>query len=155
MFGTSGIRGPIAEDVTAETALSVGRALASERYDTVVVGRDPRDSGRMLEKALISGLEECGSDVIRLGQAATPTVARSVGWQEADAGVSITASHNPPNDNGLKLWTPSGQAFDTERRERIATRIETADYELAAWDGIGETTHYEQAPADHRRAICQ
>jgi len=57
MFGTSGIRGPIADDVTAETALSVGQALGSEGYHTVVVGRDPRESGRMLEKALLSGLE--------------------------------------------------------------------------------------------------
>ena len=127
MFGTSGIRGPIGETVTADTALSVGRALASEGYQTVVIGRDPRDSGRMLAKALSSGLEECGADVIRLGQAATPTVARSVSWQDADAGVSITASHNPSRDNGLKLWTPSGQAFDAEQRDRIAARVEAGE----------------------------
>jgi len=153
MFGTSGVRGPIGEDITADTALSIGRALASDGYRTVVVGRDPRDSGRMLEKALVSGLEECGSDVIRLGHAATPTVARSVGWRDADAGVSITASHNPPTDNGLKLWTPSGQAFDAERRERIAGRVEAAEYDLAAWDAIGATRRDERASAEHRQAI--
>lgn len=154
MFGTSGIRGPIGETVTAETALSIGRALASEGYSTVVVGRDPRDSGRMLANALISGLTECGADVIQLGQAATPTVARSVSWQDAAAGVSITASHNPPADNGFKLWTPSGQAFGPDQRERIAARIEAANYDLASWDELGTTVRYDRASDDHMQALC-
>jgi len=154
MFGTSGIRGPIGEAVTAETALSIGRALASEGYSTVVVGRDPRDSGRVLGNALISGLTECGADVIRLGQAATPTVARSASWHDAAAGVSITASHNPPTDNGFKLWTPSGQAFGPDQREQIATRIEAADYDLVPWDELGATVRYDQANHDHKQALC-
>ncbi|SDZ98822.1 phosphoglucosamine mutase [Haloplanus vescus] len=154
MFGTSGIRGPIGETVTADTALSVGRALASEGYHDIVVGRDPRESGRMLEKALTSGLVECGANVIRLGQAATPTVARSVSWHDADAGVAITASHNPPCDNGLKLWTPSGQAFDAEQRECIASCIEAGDFALSPWDELGETTRYDHADDDHRQALC-
>ncbi|MXR40753.1 phosphoglucosamine mutase [Halobaculum sp. WSA2] len=153
MFGTSGIRGRVGEEVTAETALSVGRALAADGYDRVVVGRDPRDSGRMLRTAVVAGLEEGGSDVVDLGRAATPTVARSVAWHNADAGVSITASHNPAPDNGLKLWSPSGQAFDTERREQIADRIREEEYDFAAWDGIGETTTDDQADRAHVAAI--
>ncbi|SHG38185.1 phosphoglucosamine mutase [Halobaculum gomorrense] len=153
MFGTSGIRGRIGEEVTAATALSVGRALAADGYDRVVVGRDPRDSGRMLRKAVVAGLEEGGSDVVDLGMAATPTVARSVGRHAADAGVAITASHNPAPDNGLKLWTPTGQAFDTERRERIADRVREADFAFAAWDGIGETTTDDRADRAHIEAI--
>ena len=78
MFGTSGVRGPVGEAVTADLALDVGRALATEGADPVVVGRDARDSGRMLTRALLAGLTECGADAIDVGVEATPTVARAV-----------------------------------------------------------------------------
>jgi phosphoglucosamine mutase len=143
MFGTSGIRGPVGNEVTAERALSVGRALGVEA-DRVVVGRDPRESGELLTDALSAGLRESGTDVVDLGLAATPTVARAVGWQEADAGVSITASHNPPQDNGIKLWQPSGQAFDESRRERVSERVREGAVDLQPWDSLGSR---EQANA--------
>ncbi|PSP40120.1 phosphoglucosamine mutase, partial [Halobacteriales archaeon QH_2_66_30] len=133
MFGTSGIRGPVGETVTASLALSVGRALGVDA-DRVVIGRDPRESGKPLLDALAAGLCESGVDVVDLGLAATPTVARAVGWEDADAGVVVTASHNPPTDNGLKLWQPSGQAFDGELRERIERRIREEETALADWD---------------------
>ena len=139
MFGTSGIRGPVGEDVTGALALDVGRALGVET-DRVVVGRDPRESGELLTDALTAGLRESGTDVVDLGLAATPTVARSVGWQSADAGVAVTASHNPAPDNGIKLWHPSGQAFDAAGRERITQRVNDGVADLAAWDGIGTLT---------------
>ncbi|WP_178915738.1 phosphoglucosamine mutase [Natronomonas gomsonensis] len=136
MFGTSGIRGPVGEVVTAELALQVGRAVGVET-DRVVVGRDARDSGALLVDSLTAGLRETGTDVIDLGVAATPTVGRAVGWRGADAGVVVTASHNPPEDNGLKLWQPTGQAYGATDRERITERIEADDPELVAWDGLG------------------
>ncbi len=137
MFGTSGIRGPVGNEVTAETALRVGRALGAEA-GRVVVGRDPRESGELLVDALAAGLRELGTDVVDLGVAATPTVARNVGWLNADAGVAVTASHNPPEDNGLKLWQPSGQAYDAAGQERITSRIEAEEVDLRAWDGLGD-----------------
>jgi phosphoglucosamine mutase len=70
--------------------------------------------------------------------AATPTIARNVGWQDADAGVAVTASHNPPQDNGLKLWQPSGQAYDAAGQERITERIERSAADLRSWDGLGD-----------------
>jgi len=136
MFGTSGIRGPVGEAVTADLALSVGRAVGAET-GRVVVGRDPRESGELLLDALAAGLRETGTDVLDLGLAATPTVARAVGWEDCDAGVAVTASHNPPPDNGLKLWQPSGQAFDAPRRERITERVEAEDWTLEPWDKLG------------------
>ena len=139
MFGTSGIRGPVGGDVTADLALRVGRALGTET-DRVVVGRDPRESGETLVDALSAGLRELGTDVVDLGVAATPTVARAVGWRDADAGVAVTASHNPPADNGLKLWQPSGQAYDSEGQARITARVEADEYELRSWDELGERT---------------
>ncbi|MDY6818749.1 MAG: phosphoglucosamine mutase, partial [Halobacteriales archaeon] len=154
MFGTSGIRGPVGETVTAELALTLGRALAPEA-DRVVIGRDPRESGTYLADAVAAGLRECGTDTVRLGQAATPTVARSVAWQDADAGVSVTASHNPSSDNGLKLWQPSGQAFDDAGRERMTTRMEAAEHELVGWDAIGEEREWAGARDRHASALAE
>jgi phosphoglucosamine mutase len=139
MFGTSGIRGPIGSDVTASLALDVGRAVGVDT-NRVVVGRDPRESGELLTDALAAGLRESGVDVVDLGRAATPTVARAVAWAGADAGVVITASHNPAPDNGIKLWQPSGQAYDEPRREEIESRIHSESWAFAAWDDLGSRT---------------
>ncbi|PSP55923.1 phosphoglucosamine mutase [Halobacteriales archaeon QS_1_67_19] len=155
MFGTSGVRGPIGEEVTCDLALAVGRAVASDGYDRVVVGRDARESGRMLADAAAAGLRECGADVIRVGEVATPTVARSVGWRDADAGLMVTASHNPPEDNGIKLWNPSGQAFGEDQRETIERRVREGDFALADWDGLGEQTEWTDATERHREALVE
>jgi phosphoglucosamine mutase len=149
MFGTSGIRGPVGEDVTASVALAVGRAIGVDSA-RVVVGRDPRESGETLVDALSAGLRESGVDVVDLGIAATPTIARAVAWEDADAGVAITASHNPPQDNGIKLWQPSGQAFDAGLRDEIESRIEKERTALADWDEFGVRT-----VRDHRETHCK
>ena len=151
MFGTSGIRGPVGETVTADLALSVGRALGIDA-DRVVVGRDPRESGELLLDAVTAGLRESGTDVIDLGVAATPTVARAVRGEDGDAGVVITASHNPPADNGIKLWQPTTQAFDTARQNTVADRIESEAFDLVAWDDLGTRRRRDGADA-HVEAI--
>lgn len=153
MFGTSGIRGPVGDEVTASLALSVGRALGVET-DRVVVGRDPRESGETLQSALAAGLRESGTDVVDIGIAATPTVGRAVGWEQADAGVTITASHNPPEDNGIKLWQPSGQAFDESRRERITERIKQEKADLVGWDQFGKQTKTDHTET-HREQLVE
>lgn len=140
MFGTSGIRGPVGEEVTAELALTVGRAVGVDA-DRIVMGRDARESGTILADAFAAGVREVGADVVDLSLAATPTVARAVGWYDADAGCSITASHNPPEDNGLKLWQPDGQAFDEALRETIEARVrDGVSSELRRWDEQGTRT---------------
>lgn len=152
MFGTSGIRGPVGEDVTADLALKVGRALAVDA-ESVVVGRDPRESGQYLLDALVAGLRESGTDVLDVGLAATPTIARAVGWYDADAGVAVTASHNPAPDNGLKLWQPSGQAFDESQRETITRRVRESAFDLVSWTELGERTAID-ASERHVEALC-
>ncbi|MFC7075574.1 phosphoglucosamine mutase [Haloarcula halophila] len=152
MFGTSGVRGPVGETITAAVALDIGRAVGTDA-DRVVVGRDARDSGRMLRDAVVAGLQETGTDVVDAGMAATPTVARGIEPQDADAGIVVTASHNPPADNGLKLWTPSGQAFSTAQQDEIEARIEAGDYDLAGWDRQGTCREWPDASAVHRRAL--
>ncbi|ELY43101.1 phosphoglucosamine mutase [Natronorubrum bangense] len=153
MFGTSGIRGEVGDEVTAELALAVGRALPSEGYERVVVGRDIRESGTILVDALTAGVRECGGDVIEVGVAPTPTVARAVDWLEADAGVVVTASHNPAKDNGIKLWSPSGQAFDTERRAAITDRVENERYDLEDWTGLGDRSHHDGVLERHVETV--
>jgi len=152
MFGTSGIRGPVGEDVTADLALRVGRALGVET-DRVVIGRDPRESGHLLRDALSAALRESGTDVIDLGMAATPTVARAVAWKDADAGVSVTASHNPAPDNGIKLWQPSGQAFDDPMQDHLVERIESGETDLQPWDRLGTETTVD-ARTHHVEALA-
>ena len=153
MFGTSGVRGPVGDEITAATALAVGRALPSCGYENVVVGRDPRVTGPALVDALAAGVRECGGDVIDVGLAATPTVARAVGDHDGDAGVVVTASHNPAPDNGLKLWRPDGRAFGETEREAIAACVADDDYDFAAWDGFGDRRRVDDATAAHRRAL--
>lgn len=150
-FGTNDIRGPIGEEVTPSLTLDLGRALAATGVERVVVGRDTRASGKPLADVLVGGLTATGVDVVRLGVVSTPTVARAVAWNDADAGVSITASHNPPADNGLKFWTPNGRAFDADRRgELIAALEEPAQ---ARSDGIGTATTWDGAVERHVREI--
>ncbi|WP_255151667.1 phosphoglucosamine mutase [Halorarius halobius] len=159
MFGTSGIRGPVGETVTADLALDVGRAVGSDlaardAEGRVVVGRDPRESGELLVDALAAGLRETGADVVDLGVAATPTVARAVAWGDAGAGVSVTASHNPAPDNGIKLWQPSGQAYDADLRAEIERRLREAAFDLRAWDGLGTRTEWDAAPDHVERLVA-
>ncbi|WP_144799216.1 phosphoglucosamine mutase [Halorubrum depositum] len=153
MFGTSGVRGRVGDEITASLALDVGRALATDGADTVVVGRDARESGRTLSRALSAGVTECGGDVIEVGVQSTPTVARAVVREEADAGVVVTASHNPAPDNGIKLWSADGSAFDEDANARIASIVEAADFDLAAWDELGARRRLEGARARHERAL--
>jgi len=153
MFGTSGIRGEVGEDVTAQLALDVGRALASEGYDRVLIGRDARESGRTLADSVSAGLRDCGSDVVRAGVVTTPTLARGVGQVDAEAGVQVTASHNPASDNGLKLWTSFGQAFDDELRKATAGRVRTGNFSPANWQRHGHETEASGLHRHHREEI--
>jgi phosphoglucosamine mutase len=154
MFGTSGIRGQVGKSVTASVALSVGRAVGTET-DRVVVGRDARETGETLQEALVGGLRETGADVVDVGRAATPTVARSISDQSADAGIVVTASHNPPQDNGFKLWTPSGQAFSPARQTEIESRIQSEAYDLEDWTGQGGYESWDVAGTRHTKTLVE
>jgi len=153
MFGTSGVRGRVGEEVTADLALDIGRALATDGAERVVLGRDARDSGRTLSRAVSAGVTECGGDVIDVGVQPTPTVARSVVREGADAGVVVTASHNPAPDNGIKLWAADGRAFGDEANARITEIVREGAFELAAWDELGEHRQLEGARAHHEQAL--
>lgn len=138
LFGSSGIRGLVNVEITSPLAQRVGSAIASQ-FDggAILVGRDTRLSGEMLEAALTSGIISCGVAVGTLGVVPTPTVAWLTREMEAKAGVSITASHNPPQYNGFKVFDSTGKAYAEEKQERIEAFIEDGHFTASAWDTLG------------------
>lgn len=132
LFGTDGIRGEVNQHpMTVETAMRTGRAVAAWlkgggstlQAPTVLVGRDTRNSGEMLEMALCAGLISGGASPVRLGVVPTPAVACNTRLLRADAGVMITASHNPFQDNGLKIFGPDGYKLADALESSIETFI--------------------------------
>src|SRR5712672_4295020 len=124
IFGTDGVRGTAnVEPVTAETALKLGRAAAhvfknlqaesrGRGKHKIVLGKDTRLSGYMLENALVAGITSLGVDVLFIGPLPTPGVAYVTRSLRADAGIVLTASHNPYDDNGIKFFRADGYKLD-------------------------------------------
>jgi phosphoglucosamine mutase len=128
-FGTDGIRGRANGVITPELALKVGQAagLTFQRGDhrhRVVIGKDTRLSGYMIETALVAGFTSVGMDVLLLGPMPTPAVAMLTRSMRADIGVMISASHNPYDDNGIKLFGPDGYKLSDEVERGIEALIE-------------------------------
>jgi phosphoglucosamine mutase len=130
-FGTDGIRGRANDVITPELALKVGQATgivfrrAGEDRHRVVIGKDTRLSGYMIETALIAGFTSVGMDVLQLGPMPTPAVAMLTRSMRADLGVMISASHNPFDDNGIKLFGPDGYKLSDEVERRIESLIDS------------------------------
>ena len=152
LFGSSGIRGLANVDVTPELALAVGRAVGS-RYGDVVVGRDPRVSGRMLASAFGSGVLSVGGSVCDAGLVSTPTLAR--GAKGYGCGAEITASHNPGAYNGIKLWNPDGMAFTAEQQDEIERALAAKDWKSASWEATGRFTERGDLAERQREAILR
>jgi phosphoglucosamine mutase len=137
-FGTDGIRGQAnTAPMTAAIALKVGMAAghlftAGEHRHRVVIGKDTRLSGYMIESALVAGFTSVGMDVFLLGPIPTPAVAMLTRSLRADLGVMISASHNPFDDNGIKLFGPDGHKLSDETEMRIEALIEADGMDLLA-----------------------
>ncbi|MDP2689324.1 MAG: phosphoglucosamine mutase, partial [Deltaproteobacteria bacterium] len=125
LFGTDGVRGTAnIEPMTAEMALQLGRAIAfvfkkEERRHRIVVGKDTRLSGYMLESAMMAGICSMGVDAIMVGPLPTPGIAFVTQSMRADAGVVISASHNPYQDNGIKFFSRDGLKLPDEMELQI------------------------------------
>ena len=140
LFGTSGIRGIVNVDLKPELALDLGLSLAAfvENSGLFVLGKDPRISSDMLESSLVSGLLSGGCSVKKIGVAPTPAVGFAVPHLGAKAGVMITASHNPPEYNGIKLFGGDGMAFTPDQEEKIERIYFSGRTGGVPWDGIGD-----------------
>ena len=146
LFGTSGIRGKVNSEVTAELALNVGKSLAYYlgNEGRVVLGYDTRTSNEMLDQAICAGLLESGIDVIKIGLVPTPLVGYATDKLKADAGIMLTASHNPPQYNGIKIWNPNGMAYTSAQEAKIEEIYHNKDYTSVTWDKIGSLSYNEE-----------
>ncbi len=129
IFGTDGVRGVANRELTPELAFRIGRAAAgivagvSERNRPIIVGRDTRLSGTMLEAALVAGIASTGRDALTVGVVPTPGVAHLTVAGGAAAGVMISASHNPIEDNGIKIFGADGFKLDDAREAEIERAV--------------------------------
>src|SRR2546423_8417517 len=159
IFGTDGVRGTAnVEAVTAETALKLGRAAGHVfknlehqargrgRYK-IVLGKDTRLSGYMLENAISSGILSMGVDVLFIGPLPTPGVAYVTRSLRADAGIVITASHNPYDDNGIKFFRADGYKLDDNIEHQIETLVFSGHIESIrpTADEVGKAVRIDDA----------
>lgn len=149
-FGTDGVRGIANKELTPELAFKLGRmgghvlTKESQGKSQVVVGRDTRISGQMLESALIAGLLSTGVEVMTLGVISTPGVAYLTRVMNAQAGVMISASHNPVEDNGIKFFGADGYKLTDEQEEEIEQLLNAQEDVLPRPTGadVGSITEY-------------
>lgn len=164
-FGTDGVRGIANEVLTPEMAFKLGRmggyVLTKHKKDgekaKVLVSRDTRISGQMLEYALISGLLSVGIEVLELGVITTPGLSYLVRAQGADAGVQISASHNPVQDNGIKFFGSDGLKLSDSKEEEIEQLIDAPEDTLPRPSalGLGTVTDYHEGASKYLQFIEQ
>ncbi|KRM83954.1 phosphoglucosamine mutase [Liquorilactobacillus vini] len=165
-FGTDGVRGIANQELTPELAFRLGRcggyvltkhAKDSSKSPRVLVARDTRISGQLLEHALIAGLLSVGIEVFSLGVITTPGVAYLVRVQGADAGVMISASHNPVQDNGIKFFGGDGYKLSDEKEEEIEDLLEAQRDELPrpAANGLGTVNDYHEGSLKYTQFLEQ
>lgn len=155
LFGTSGIRGLIGSEVTTELALGVGKALAKylNNEGTVVLGYDTRTTNQMLDQAICAGLLDGGINVIKIGMVPTPLVGYATEKLDADAGVMLTASHNPSPYNGIKIWNKNGMAYTQEQEAAIEEIYHKKDFKETEWNKIGSLSHNEEIKNTYINAL--
>lgn len=162
-FGTDGVRGVANAGLTPEMAFKLGRdggyVLTKDKKDgekaKVLVSRDTRISGQMLEYALIAGLLSVGIEVLELGVITTPGLSYLVRAQGADAGVQISASHNPVQDNGIKFFGSDGLKLSDAKEEEIEALIDAPEDTLPrpSAEGLGVVTNYHEGSSKYLQFI--
>lgn len=147
LFGTDGVRGIVGKELTADLAFRLGRAAskvlisASSHRPKILIGKDTRLSGDLLESAMAAGFASLGADVVLLGVVPTPAVAYLLPRIGADAGVMISASHNPGEYNGIKIFQGSGYKLPDELENQIEALLENGiDAQDAQGQKIGRVT---------------
>ncbi len=148
MFGTSGIRGIVGKEINPGMALKVGEACGT-LYKKVVVGYDPRTSSIMIRNAVIAGFLACGADVVDAGMVSTPTLAYAA--RKFDVGIMVTASHNPAEYNGIKIFNKDGSGLSLKETGKIEKMI-MEEKEYAGWDKIKGLRH-ENFIQEHMDAV--
>lgn len=146
LFGSSGVRGVANIDLMPTLACKVGLAVATySKAQRAIVARDTRVSGQMLEDALVAGLLACGMDVVLAGVAPTPALAYATKALKADVGFMLTASHNPPQYNGIKIFNGDTLSYTEEAQSSVEKIITENRFKLADWHSLGRASHAEIA----------
>lgn len=161
LFGTDGVRGIAGQDLSCELAMKIGRGTAAVlaadcqgRKPRILIGKDTRISGDMLESALAAGLCSVGADVELLGVIPTPAVAYLVRKYGADAGVVISASHNPVEFNGIKIFKGDGYKLPDEEENKIEDYLESTP-ELKVGEEVGSITRRDTAVEDYVEYLAE
>ena len=153
LFGTNGVRGIVGKDLTPELVLSIGEAFGTMRKGRIAVGRDTRTSGETLINAIKSGLLAVGCDVTDCGILPTPALQYLV-KDQFDGGAMITASHNPPEYNGVKIIESDGTEMGDEETLKLEQRIFNRSYSTNSWEHVGKETIAHHLIEDYIAAIA-
>ncbi len=156
MVSVSGIRGIVGENFNPDT---IEKFVAAYGFwldgGSVVVGRDPRVTGEMVENIVVGTLQAVGCDVIKIGIVPTPTVQMAIEHLHARGGIAITASHNPIQWNALKLMNDQGMFLDAEEGGEVIAQSEENAFGWKTWEAVGNVYDYDRAVEDHMQAIFE
>ncbi len=147
LFGSSGVRGIANVDLTPNLACKVASAVATHaKAKRAVVACDTRVSGSMLEDALVSGLVSTGTDVLLLGMVPTPVLAYVTKALCADVGFMLTASHNPPQYNGVKVFNGNSLSYTDQEQDAVERIVAEGTFALADWRSLGKASSANAGP---------
>ncbi len=146
LFGTSGIRGKTSTTITPQLALHIGQALTIHtKAGTILIAHDTRTTSPMLQQALTAGIAACGATALQQNVTPTPVLAYLTKQIKADAGAMITASHNPPEYNGIKLYNPDTTSYNQTQQSQIEKIVAKQQFQLAHWQKIGNIATINEA----------
>lgn len=154
LFGTNGVRGVVNTDqMDSHFALRLGTAIGTFMDGTVMVATDARTSNEMLKSACVAGVLSTGCEVLDLGIVPTPAIQYAVKRHKAAGGVMITASHNPPEFNGIKCIDPDGTEMARKNEETIERIYHTKEFRRVTWDRVGRPRGFPTAAAEYVEGI--
>ncbi|MHA1925999.1 MAG: phosphoglucosamine mutase [Candidatus Thorarchaeota archaeon] len=156
LFGTTGVRKVYGTEFDLSMALKLGKALGTYlKEGTVVLARDTRTTGPMIEDALAAGILSTGVNVAKAGMIPTPTLAFITRHQGYSAGLMVTASHNPPEYTGVKFWGPDSMGYTPEMEAEIERIYTEEEFQIAKWNNLGEERTIDNAIDDHVASILE
>ncbi|MFQ5831951.1 MAG: phosphoglucosamine mutase [Candidatus Thorarchaeota archaeon] len=154
LFGTTGIRKIYGTEFDPLMALKIGKALGTYlEKGTVVIARDVRTTSQMIEDALTAGILSTGVNVARAGMVPTPTLSFITKQHGFDAGLMVTASHNPPEYTGVKFWSRDGIGYTPDKEAIIEGIYDSGEFRVAAWDKLGSESELGSAVDEHIDSI--